>query len=335
MGVGLAWALAVAACGAAKAPAHTATQAPRSAPAPAAQPVPARPVPAQPVLPQPVLPQPTPAPPLPAALDPLGEGEACGALDCRRFSDAASAFRHVLRAAPLALGIGEAHAPAGSEHLPTTAARFAQELLPVLQGHASHLIVELLAPNPHCPAAAAPLEQAQKPVIRPQSRENQSDYLSLGVRARALGIEPFVLTPSCEEFQAIGAAGDDALIATLSTIATITTRMAKGALLQNRNAGKSRIVVAYGGALHNDIGRSDDRAAFRYGDVLKDFTTGRYIALDLIVREFIKDNAAWRALPWYGAFDPKSAPDRCILLQPSPQSYVLFFPGAAPSVPPG
>jgi hypothetical protein len=238
----------------------------------------------------------------------------------------------VLREAPLALGIGEAHAPAGSEQVPTTAARFAEQLLPVLQGRASHIIVELLAPNPECPRAESGLEQAQKPVIRAQSRENQSDYLSIGVRARALGIEPFVLTPSCEEFRAIGAAGKDALRATLATIATITARMAKGALLQNRKAGSDRIVLAYGGALHNDLGPSDDtRAAFRYGAALTHFTAGRYVALDLIVREFIKDNAAWRALPWYGKFDPQSAPESCVLLSPSPQSYVLFFPGSVPS----
>ncbi|MEO8179128.1 MAG: hypothetical protein ABI895_09870 [Deltaproteobacteria bacterium] len=307
-GVLLALALAAAGCGRASAPAHA---------------------------PAPVLPSAEPRPTPPAPTDTLGEGEPCGALDCRRFDDAASALRYVLRGAPLVLGIGEAHAPAGSEDLPTTAARFSDQLLPVLQGRASHLIVELLTPNRQCPRAAAPVEQAQKPVIAAQSRQNQSDYLTLGVRARALGIEPFVLTPSCEEFRAIKQAGDDAILATLSTIATITTRMAKGALLQNSKAGNDRMVVAYGGALHNDLGPSDTRASFRYGDVLNDFTAGRYIALDLIVRELIKDNAAWRALPWYGKLDPTSAPQSCILLSPSPQSYVLFFPGAAPRAPSG
>jgi hypothetical protein len=314
-------ALAAAACGRSPAPVHTPAP---PALAPAAAPPALAPAAAPPAL----------APKLtaPAQAEPIAEGQACGALDCRRFEDAASAFRYVLRQAPLALGIGEAHAPAGSEQVPTTAARFADQLLPVLRGRASHIIVELIAPNPRCPRAETGLEQAQKPVVQAQSRENQSDYLSIGIRARALGIEPFVLTPSCEEFRAIAGAGEDAIRATLSTIATLTTRRVEGALLQNRKAGSDRIVVAYGGALHNDLGPSDDaRAAFRYGAALKDFTAGRYVALDLIVREFIKDNAAWRALPWYGEFDPKSAPGSCVLLSPSPQSYVLFFPGSASS----
>ncbi|HVZ36146.1 MAG TPA: hypothetical protein VG963_27145, partial [Polyangiaceae bacterium] len=124
-------------------------------------------------------------------------GTECGALDCRSFDDAASALSYVLGAQPLVLGIGEAHAPAGSEGVRTTAARFSEELLPLLAGRASHIIVELLRANPACTAAARPLEQAQKPVLEGQAKSNQNDYVQLGVRARALGIEPFLLTPSC------------------------------------------------------------------------------------------------------------------------------------------
>lgn len=264
-------------------------------------------------------------------MPPPPEGEACGALQCRRFADAAAALRFVLREQPLVLGLGEAHTPAGSEHLITTAARFSQQLLPVLAESASHLIVELLAPNPACREAARPLEQAQRPVTEPQAPSNQQDYVALGVHARELGIEPFLLTPSCEEFQAIAAAGEDAIPQTLATIAGITTRMAKGALVKNRKAGSSRMVLAYGGALHNDLSPSPTRPSFRYGDALQDFTGGRYVALDLIVRELIKDNEAWRALPWYAELDRQLHPESYLLLQPAPHSYVLFFPSARSS----
>lgn len=229
------------------------------------------------------------------------------------------------------LGLGEAHTPAGNEPLITTAARFSEQLLPVLAENASHLIVELLAPNPACREAARPLERAQKPVTEPQAPSNQNDYVALGVRARALGIEPFLLTPSCQEFQAIAAAGEDAVPQTLATIADITTRMAKGALVRNHKAGSSRVVLAYGGALHNDLSPSPTRASFRYGDALQAFTGGRYVALDLIVRELIKDNEAWRALPWYTELDRQLHPESFLLLQPAPHSYVLFFPSARAS----
>lgn len=324
--------LAAAACGGAAPTARTPAEAPPAPSAPAA----------------------TEPPPVSTARDagepPASAGAECGALDCRRFADATSALDHVIAAEPLALGIGEAHAQAGSEGIQTTATRFSEQLLPLLAGRASHIIVELLRANPACTAAARPLEQAQRPVIEGQSKNNQNEYVQIGVRARALGIEPFLLTPSCEEFQAIGAAGEDAIPVTLATIAKITTRMVKGALLQNRKAGRERMVLAYGGSLHNDLqpselaardlGRSDLAdtaelaASFRYGDELNQFTGGRYIALDLVVRELIKDNAAWRALPWYAAFDPHLHPDSYIVLRTSPQSYVLFFPGSAPKTGP-
>jgi hypothetical protein len=261
----------------------------------------------------------------PAPVAAVTGGEPCGALDCRRFDNPAAALQYLLGNEPVAIGFGEAHAPAGSE-LPSTAARFTEQLLPVLAPRTSHLIVELLQANAACPSAARPLEQAQKPVTAAQSPRNQSDYVNLGVQAKARGIEPFVLTPSCEEFQAIADAGEDAILRTLSTIASVTQRVAKGALVQNHEAGRAAIVIAYGGALHNDLAPSATQESFRYGDALHRFTGGRYLALDLIVREFIRDNAAWRALPWYAEFDPARFPESSVLLRTAPQSYVLFFP---------
>jgi hypothetical protein len=240
----------------------------------------------------------------------------------------------VLRDRPLALGVGEAHAPAGTR-LPTTAARFTAQLLPVLAGRASHLIVELLRANPDCPRAEQPLAEAQKPITVTQAPQNQNDYVALGQRARALGVEPFLLTPSCDEFRQIGAAGPDAIEKTLETIAAITTRMARAALLKNHRAGSQEMVVAYGGALHNDLYPDVNHAAYSYGPRLDDFTAGRYLELDLIVREFIKDDEAWRGLPWYGKFDPKLAPEACIVLRTAPRSYVLFFPGSTARSTPG
>ena len=90
-------------------------------------------------------------------------------------------------------------------------------------------------------------------------------------------------------------------------------------------------MLAYGGALHNDLSPSATRESFRYGDALQAFTGGRYVALDLIVRELIKDNEAWRSLPWYGQVDPELHPESYLLLQPAPHSYVLFFPRTADS----
>jgi hypothetical protein len=257
--------------------------------------------------------------------------ETCGPFACSVFDSGAAALAFVLPEGPAALGVGESHALSGSEHVASAARRFSDELLPTLQGRASHLVVELLNPDPRCETATRETRRVQEPVTAPQSKNNQDEYVELGRHARALGIEPFVLSPTCDEYRAIAAAGDGAIDAMLSTIARVTSRMLRAALAKNHAAGRPAIVVGYGGALHNDIEPSAAKAAWSYGPDLALFTGGRYIELDLIVREFIKDTDAWRALPWYAHFNPHEHPGRWLVMRTGPQRYTLFFPSGSPA----
>jgi hypothetical protein len=252
--------------------------------------------------------------------------EACGPFECRWFDSGADALGFVLADDPLAVGVGEAHALAGTESVASTARRFSEELLPSLRGRVSHLVVELLNPDPRCDAETRQVRRAQQPVTAMQSKHNQSDYVELGMHARALGIEPFVLSPTCDEFRAIADAGDGALDAMLTTIARVTARMLRGALAKNGTEGRTALVVGYGGALHNDIAPSEAKLGWSYGPELVRFTGGRYVELDLIAREFIKDSEAWRALPWYPHFDPARGASRWLVMQTGVRRYALFFP---------
>jgi hypothetical protein len=135
--------------------------------------------------------------------------------------------------------------------------------LPSLHGRASHLVVELLNPDPRCAAATREVRRVQEPVTAAQAENNQSDYVALGTHAKALGIEPFVLSPTCDEFRAIATAGSGAMDAMLSSIARVTSRMLRGALVKNRAAGRSALVIGYGGALHNDIAPAPEKLELR------------------------------------------------------------------------
>jgi hypothetical protein len=254
---------------------------------------------------------------------------ACGPFECHFFDTPAAALEFVLQTRPVALGVGEAHAMAGSEHITSTARRFADALLPELRGRASHLVVELLNPDPRCQEATREVRRVQEPVTAPQSAHNQSDYVALGHRARALGIEPFVLGPTCDELRAIAAAGDSAIDRMLVTIAQVSSRMMRGALAKNHAAGREdALVIGYGGALHNDIAPAEARAEWSYGPDLTRFTQGRYVELDLIVRELVRDTDVWRALPWYEFFDPARESGRFLVMRTLPSRFVLFFPKA-------
>ena len=252
--------------------------------------------------------------------------QACGPFQCRSFQDGAEALALVLEEQPLALGVGEAHALAGSEGVVPAVRRFTDTLLPALRGRATHLVVELLAPDPRCEVATREVRRAQRPVTQAQSAQNQDDYVTLGQRARELGVEPFVLSPTCDEYRAIAGAGDQAIDVSLETIARVTSRMLRGALAKNHGAGRHGLVIGYGGALHNDIDPTPEKARWSYGPDLRDFTGGRYVELDLIVREFIKDTDVWKAQPWYAFFDPRRDPSAWVLMCTAPRKYVLFFP---------
>jgi hypothetical protein len=256
--------------------------------------------------------------------------EACGPFECHAFDTPAAALEFVLETRPVALGVGEAHAMAGSEHITSTARRFADALLPELRGRASHLIVELLNPDPRCQEATREVRRVLEPVTAPQSAHNQNDYVALGHSARALGIEPFVLAPTCDELRAIAAAGESAIDQMLVTIARVSSRLMRGALAKNHAAGKEALVIGYGGALHNDIAPAEARAEWSYGPDLASFTRGRYVELDLIVRELIRDTDVWRALPWYAFFDPARDSGRFLVMRTLPSRFVLFFPNAEP-----
>ena len=252
--------------------------------------------------------------------------EPCGPFECFWADHGPDALAIILADQPLALGIGEAHALAGSESIPSTARRFSATLLPELRGRASHLVVELLAPQPGCDAATREVRRVQEPVTAPQAKTNTGDYFELGHRARELSIEPFVLRPTCDELGAIAGAGEGALDQMLGTIARVTSRMLRAALVQNRDKKRPPLVIGYGGALHNDIAPSPEKAAWSYGPELAAFTRGRYTELDLIVREFIKDSDVWKALPWYAYFDPGRDPERWLVMRTGPRRYALFFP---------
>ncbi|WP_437996259.1 hypothetical protein WMF26_34805 [Sorangium sp. So ce185] len=249
----------------------------------------------------------------------------CGALGCLAFDAPAQAFAHVLQSGPRVLAVGEAHAQQGADGVPSATRRFTELFLPALAGRASDLIVELWAVDPRCKKEqVARVEEEQKAVTQTQSAGNQGEFLALGGEAKRLGIRPRLLAPSCQEYDAIVRAGPDAVTAMLEMIARLTAAEAKALLGREDAAGK--MVIAYGGALHNDVAPRPGRERWSFGPELSAATGGKYVELDLIVREFIKDSESWRALPWYPHFDREAHPDETVLFNPAPGAYVLIFP---------
>jgi hypothetical protein len=246
---------------------------------------------------------------------------------CAQYDSPADAMKAALTGDPRVIAVGEAHAPKGAT-APSAAKRFTEDLLPLLAGRASDLLVELMMPPKGCADAAAEVRQKQAPATSQQAPTNQNEYLAMGDRAHALGIVPDMLRPSCADMDGVRDAGDGAIEASLEMIARLSTVQA-GRLVDRdalTDADRGKAVVVYGGMLHNDLDPPPERAKWSYATALDAKTGGKLVAIDLVVPEFILDDATWRGFPWFARYDRARLGARTTLFRVGEKSFVLVFP---------
>jgi hypothetical protein len=245
---------------------------------------------------------------------------------CQSFSSPESAFLFVLEKKPKLLAIGEAHAQKGTENLASATRRFGEHLLPLLKGRASDLLLELWLQSGSCGAVEAKVSKKQQPVTKNQAVSNQNEYVWLGHRAKALGIAPHALTPSCEDYRRIASAGPEDIQRMLEMIAQASAKKLLSLFGASTKTSQPGLILAYGGALHNDRFPRQGREAWSFGPELARKTGGEYVELDLIVPEYVKDTPAWRAFPWYAAYAPQLHSQETLLFTTGEGSFTLIFP---------
>ncbi|MBM4377076.1 MAG: hypothetical protein FJ095_18500 [Deltaproteobacteria bacterium] len=272
--------------------------------------------------------EPTAPPPAPTR-DGAGDAELtwgrCGELECLRFASSLDALLAVIASTrPRVLALGEAHAPRGAEGIASTAKRFEREWLSALRGRVSDVVMEIALPPKGCDATKRDVKrEVERPVVANQRGDNQSEFLGLASACRAAGIEPWPLEPSCDELAAVTAAGEDGVGAMLSLVAELTARRVT---LLERRRGPDALIVAYGGALHNDVAPLADRERWSFGARFAASLGPRYVELDAFVPEFVKDTESWRRMPWYRHYDPSVEPEQATLYRLGPASFTLIFP---------
>lgn len=256
---------------------------------------------------------------------------------CVRFAAPEEAFRWVLAKEPLILAVGEAHAQRGTENIASSTKRFTDMFLPILAaGGATDVVVELWAPNPKCMKEVKQVASAQKPITDVQAPTNQNEYDVLGTKAKAAGMTPWLLRPTCDDFAMLADAGADVVGASLGLVKRLTQSRLVQLYERNKSDGgaSARAVVGYGGALHNDLAPSDAMKEYSFGPELDRLTGGRYIELDLIVPEFVKKTPVWEKLPWFASFEAERASgkpqDKALLYAVGERSFVLVFPSGSP-----
>ena len=287
-----------------------------------------QPAPAKPAAPAAAPPAPagSTAPPAkaegPALAAPPASFRECGELGCKAFPSAAAAFAFVLAEAPRVLAVGEAHAQSEGPKDSSTR-RFMDGLLPQLAPRATDLVIELWLARGGCGKVEKKVAEQQRVVTAPQAASNRNEFLELGERAKALGIMPHGLVPSCAQYQRIAGAGAADIEEMLRMIKSVTEHDIEE-LLSKR--APDRLVVAYGGAMHNDLAPRAGREDFSFGPDLQKASGDRYVELDLVIPEQIKDSEAWRGLPWYSHYSRDKAGSDAYLYSWAPHAYALLFP---------
>jgi hypothetical protein len=228
----------------------------------------------------------------------------------------------LLASKPRVIAFGESHAPRELAHIRSATARFTRELLPQMPAYARALVLELWVANPKCSrTAVAAVEQRTAPITQPQRATNSTEFFQLGEAAKARGIMPFALVPPCDVYAKINAAGEQDIMAMLEQVARSTAAEVGKQL----SAKPEALVLAYGGALHNDLVPRPGWASASFGPELARATAGRIVECDLVVPEFVQPTLSWQEQPWYPTYVALGDLSAPTLIHYAPQRFALVF----------
>jgi len=107
--------------------------------------------------------------------------------------------------------------------------------------------------------------------------------------------------PTCEEYQSILDAGPDNIERMLALIGKRSGQRLTEELHRYPDHKSGPVVIAYGGSCTMMPSHARSRRVQFWSQIVRE-THGKYIELDLVVREFVKDTPAWQRQPWYQAY---------------------------------
>ena len=220
---------------------------------------------------------------------------------------------------PRVLGVGEVHVLQGGPNVRSALARFTADM-DVLKGRATDLVVETWVSDGRCgEEEKQATTQVKQDTERPPEVENELTRLLK--KGQELKLRPHVLHMTCDHYKSLrGETGEvdyDKLLQLLGHELGATARKALG-------PKPGRMVVVYGGSLHNDRAPSEGVAAYSYGAGLADELGRGYVELDLYVPELIADDQVLRAEPWWPLTE-KAGAGQVVLVERGPDSYVLIL----------
>jgi hypothetical protein len=235
--------------------------------------------------------------------------------------DLATAIREIVTDDVRVLGVGEIHQRLDRPGAARSAlARFTDDVFPVIAPRMSDLVVETWLPDKNCGAQAkAATQQVEATMQRPES--TKSELATLVEKSRAAKIQPHAMRLTCDDWTVAAPPGKEIDYAALLGI--ITREL--GRIATEAAARGEKLVVTYGGALHNDMFPNPGLEDWSFAAKVDAATGGKYVELDLLVPEYAAEDKFSQAEAWFPLV-ARAAPDRVIVIERGPRSYVVLLP---------
>lgn len=247
---------------------------------------------------------------------------------CESFKSPRAAFERVVAENPLVLAVGEYHEVEGGPKAPSAIKRFTNELLPALKGRAGALVAETWMLNGKCgEVEKQAAKEVQKVTQRP--KETEDEVTTMLGRSYALGMKNHILIIGCDDYR--GMLDEDGELDPAKSLLLVRRKVEEKALdvREKEEAGvdgAGKLLVLYGGALHNDLEPLEAYKDYSFGPSLSREVGGRYVELDLLVPEFVRDDEDLVKLPWFAPAMARAAKGETVLVSPKPGVRFLVFP---------
>ena len=253
-------------------------------------------------------------------------GTLCGTATCESFKTSRAAFERVLERAPIVLAIGEYHELEGGPKVASAIRRFTKEMLPALKGKATSLVVETWMTNGRCgEVEKVAVAEVKKVTKRPDTTEDE--VTTLLDASYALGVTNHILALDCDEYRSM--LDKDGTLDALKSLLLVRRKVEEKALeVREKKEGglPGKMLILYGGAVHNDVKPLEDWEPYSFGPSLSKAIGGGYLELDLVVPEFASGDEDLLKESWFAPALKMAGTRLTVLVSPQPDVYIVIFP---------
>ncbi len=257
------------------------------------------------------------------------DAEPAGLAPHRNAKDLATAFRELVGDDVRAVGVGELHTRIDkASDVRSALARFTDVIVPLVAARASDLVVETWTADPDdkkCgEQATKATQQVEQATQRPEA--TKSELAMLADATRAAKIAGHAMKLGCADWAKIAPPGKEISIEAMLTIITRELGRIAVEAIAARDAQKStrRLVLTYGGALHNDLYPVEGVEDWSFGPKVDQASGGHYVELDLVVPEYAEIDQSVAYEPWYPLL-PLTGPDHVVIVEKGPRSYAVLL----------